>query len=53
MDSTPVLDYLKRSDKFLPVALGPVSQLRLFAHSVGRKFIKGLTLGRRLCPEPG
>ena len=35
------------------LALGPVSMLRAFAHSVGRRFIKGLEEGRRLCPEPG
>jgi hypothetical protein len=53
MSSAPVLDYLKRIDDYMPVAVGPVSQLRRFACSVGRKFIKGLTLGQRLCPEAG
>lgn len=53
MNSAPVLDYLRRTDDYMPVALGPVSQLRRFAHSVGRSFIKGLALGKDLCPEPG
>jgi putative transposase len=51
MSSAPVLDYLRRTEDYMPVALGPVSQLRRFAHSVGRKFIKGMTLGQKLCPE--
>jgi REP element-mobilizing transposase RayT len=53
MNSEPVLNYLRRTENHFPVALGPVSQLRCFAHSVGRRFIKGLTLGKALCPEPG
>ena len=48
-----VLDYLKRSERHRPVALGTVSQMRRFAQSVGRHFIKGLALGGALCPEPG
>ena len=51
MHSSPVLDYLKHTKKFTPVALGAVSQLRRFAHSVGRRFVKGLFLGKSLCPE--
>lgn len=50
--SSPVLNYLKRTEKFTPVALGAVSQLRRFAHSVGRRFVKGLLLSKTLCPEP-
>jgi len=53
MESPPVLEYLKRSERFTPIAMGTVSQLRCFAHSVGRRFIKGLALGKALCPEPG
>jgi REP element-mobilizing transposase RayT len=53
MESAPVLDYLKCVEGFSPVALGPVHELRRFAHSIGRKFIKGLALGKALCPEPG
>ena len=53
MGSSPVLDFLKRTENFTPVALGSVSHLRCFAQSVGRRFIKGLALGNRLCPESG
>jgi REP element-mobilizing transposase RayT len=53
MNSAPVLDYLRRTEQHTQVALGPVSQMRCFARSVGRRFIKGLTLGKALCPEPG
>jgi len=53
MKSAPVLEYLRREERFPPVALGPVSQLRRFAQSVGRRFIKGLPLGNALCPESG
>ena len=34
-------------------ALGPVSQLRAMARSAGLKFVKGICLGSRLCPEVG
>jgi REP element-mobilizing transposase RayT len=51
MDAAPVLDYLAKED-FHPLgALGPVSMLRIFARSVGRKFVKGHAFGDRLCPE--
>ncbi|MCP4047983.1 MAG: hypothetical protein GY732_18570 [Gammaproteobacteria bacterium] len=51
MDASPVLDYLSKD--ILPGfgALGPVSMLRVFAKSVGRKFIKGHAFGNKLCPE--
>lgn len=49
---TAYLDYLKRKEDFTPVALGSVNQLRSFALSVGRRFVKGLLLGKNLCPEP-
>ena len=51
MNAAPVLDYLSRTEKQPFGALGPVSMLRAFAHSVGRCFIKGLAQGRMLCPE--
>jgi REP element-mobilizing transposase RayT len=53
MAAAPVLDYLSQTEKQSFGPLGPVSLLRGFAHSMGRKFIKGLSLGRSLCPEPG
>ena len=51
MYASPVLKYLAKSDLPSLGALGPVSMLRAFAASVGRKFVKGHVLGDRLCPE--
>jgi len=53
MHSSPVLGFLNHNEKCAPVALGPISQLRNFAQSVGRHFIKGHFMGKRLFPEPG
>ena len=51
MHSSPVLSYLSKSDLPSPGAIGPVGKLRVFAKSVGQKFIKGHVLGSKLCPE--
>lgn len=51
MNASPVLSYLAKDDRPVPAALGPVSMLRAFAASVGRKFIKGHGMGSGLCPE--
>ncbi len=51
MDAAPVLDYLAKDDVPSFGALGPVSMLKAFAKSIGRKFIKGHAFGQRLCPE--
>lgn len=51
MDAAPVLDYLHKHDPPGFGALGPVSMLKSYAMSVGRKFIKGHVFGRALCPE--
>ena len=51
MNASPVLKYLAKDDMPSSSALGPVSRLRTFAASVGRKFVKGHVLGDRLCPE--
>jgi hypothetical protein len=51
MDAVPVLDYLAKEKLPSFGALGPVSMLRVFAKSVGRKFIKGHVFGDRLCPK--
>jgi REP element-mobilizing transposase RayT len=51
MQSSPVLKYLAKDDLPSTGALGPVSRLRSFAASVGRKFVKGHLLGDQLCPE--
>ncbi len=51
MDAAPVLDYLAKDDLPAFGTLGPASMLRVFAKSVGRRFIKGHVLGDRPCPE--
>ena len=51
MQATPVLEYLAKHEKHTSAALGPVSMLRAFAKSVGRRFVKGQSLGKQLCPE--
>ena len=51
MGASPVLDYLAKDDIPSFGALGPVSMLKAFAKSVGRKYIKGHAFGNRLCPE--
>ncbi len=51
MDAAPVLDYLARDDIPSLGAMGPISMLKAFAQSVGRKFVKGHAFGNRLCPE--
>jgi REP element-mobilizing transposase RayT len=51
MNASPVLKYLAKDDLPSSGALGPISMLRAFASSVGRKFVKGHALGARLCPE--
>lgn len=53
MEQGALLDYIGRKPANFHTALGPVFRLRLFAQSVGMKFIKGISLGRRLCPESG
>ena len=52
IDAAPILDYLRRVEKPSFGPLGPVSLLRVFAHSMGRRFVKGLSLGQSLFPEP-
>jgi len=51
MEASPALDYLSNDNLSSFGALGPVSMLRVFAKSVGRKFIKGHAFGNKLCPE--
>jgi len=51
MDAAPVLDYVAKDDIPSLGALGPVSMLKAFAHSVGRRFIKGHAFSNQLCPE--
>jgi hypothetical protein len=51
MNAAPVLDYLARDDLPSLGAMGPISMLKAYAKSVGRKFVKGHAFGNRLCPE--
>ncbi len=51
MNASPLLAYLAKDDLPSLGALGPVSMLKTFAKSVGRKFIKGHAFGDRLCPQ--
>ena len=51
MNASPVLSYLAEDSQRSIGALGPISSLKAFAVSVGRKFVKGHSLGNRLCPE--
>jgi REP element-mobilizing transposase RayT len=51
MDSAVLLDFLKQKPEVPIRALGTVSQLRALARSVGQKYLRGISLGRRLCPE--
>jgi REP element-mobilizing transposase RayT len=51
MDASPVLNYLGKADQPTFSALGPVSMLREFAHSLGQCFVKGQVLGKQLWPE--
>ena len=51
MDAAPILDYLAKDDLASFGAIGPVSLLKIFARSIGQKFIKGHAFGGRLCPE--
>jgi hypothetical protein len=53
MDSAVVLDYLEQKPQMPVRALGSASQLRSMARSVGMKFLRGVSLGKRLFPEPG
>jgi len=51
MEAAPVLDYISRVDQPSFRALGPVSLLRVFAQSIGQRFVKGQVFANRLCPE--
>ena len=53
MKQSATLDYVRRKHDWSTNALGPVSQVRAMARSAGLKFIKGIRLSQRLCPEVG
>ena len=53
MQHSATLDYVRHNHEGSANALGPVSRVRAMAKSAGLKFIKGMRLGQRLCPEAG
>jgi REP element-mobilizing transposase RayT len=46
-----LLDYLQTRPESFHCALGPVSLMRQMAISLKLKFVRGMDVGRRLCPE--
>ncbi len=50
MDAAPVLDYLSKKEKLPFHAIGPVLRLRAMADGMGMKFLRGISVGARLCP---
>jgi REP element-mobilizing transposase RayT len=53
MDPAELVHYARRKPNRLRHALGSPDDLRRLAQRMGLKFIAGIGLGRRLCPEPG
>jgi hypothetical protein len=51
MSALPVVEYLGKAAQTTFCALGSVSRLRAFAHSLGKCFVKGQVLGNQLWPE--
>jgi REP element-mobilizing transposase RayT len=51
-DAAPVLDFLKHEQRSHVTALGSAARMRILAERKDKKFIKGLSLGRQICPEP-
>ncbi|MGD2128040.1 MAG: hypothetical protein PVJ17_01985 [Lysobacterales bacterium] len=51
MTAPPFIDYLTKAELPSHGPLGPVARLQAFAQSVGRKFVKGQSFARLLCPE--
>ncbi len=50
MDAAPVLDYLSKKEELPFHAIGPVVRLRAMAEGMGMKFLRGISVGARLCP---
>jgi hypothetical protein len=53
MDPAELVHYARRKPNHLRHALGSPDDLRRLAQRMGLKFIVGIGLGSRLCPEPG
>jgi hypothetical protein len=50
VDPKNLAHFLADKQEF-PRAIGPVERMRELAKSLGGHFFKGITIGRRLCPE--
>jgi hypothetical protein len=48
-----LLDYLQHKPDTFHCALGPASLLRQLAASLGQRFVHGVSLALKLCPEQG
>ena len=53
MDQEPLIKYLANKQQEPVNALGPASRLKDMAASLGMKFLRGVSLGKQLYPEPG
>jgi putative transposase len=53
MEAAPLLDYLANRQGVQANALGSVARMRRLAHRLGLKFVKGVSVGRKLCPSLG
>jgi REP element-mobilizing transposase RayT len=53
MESAAVLDYLANKQQAQVNALGSIENMRSLAAHLGLKFIKGISIARKLCPSPG
>jgi len=51
VDASPVLEYLLREDHCQVSVLGSAVRTKRLASRTNKKFLKGLTLGKQLCPE--
>jgi hypothetical protein len=51
VDHGALLAHVVRKPGQFSNALGPASRMRAMAQSMGLKFIKGIRMGQRLCPE--
>ena len=49
----PLIKYLANRQQEPVNALGPASRLKAMAASLGMKFLRGVSLGKQLYPEPG
>jgi hypothetical protein len=53
MDPEALAGYVRNKPDRQFTAIGPITRLRRMARSMGLKFIKGVSLSQRLCPQSG